>query len=207
MKLTFFGAAKAVTGSCHCVEVNGRKVLIDCGLQQGKDERDNRELDFAPSYIDDVVVTHAHIDHSGRIPLLVKQGFRGNIYCTRLTAQLLSIMLRDSAQIQESDAAYENQKGKRAGKEPVEPLYTLVDVERALRHIVTCEYGWDLEIAEGITIRFVDAGHLLGSACVEMWLTESGVTKTIVFSGDIGNRKQPIIRSPRPSTEADSVGA
>ena len=125
MKLTFFGAAKAVTGSCHCVEVNGRKVLIDCGLQQGKDERDNRELDFAPSYIDDVVVTHAHIDHSGRIPLLVKQGFRGNIYCTRLTAQLLSIMLRDSAQIQENDAAYENQKGQRAGKPPVEPLYTL----------------------------------------------------------------------------------
>ena len=205
MKLTFFGASKAVTGSCHCVEVNGRKVLIDCGLQQGKDERDNRELDFAPSYIDDVVVTHAHIDHSGRIPLLVKQGFRGNIYCTRLTAQLLSIMLRDSAQIQESDAAYENQKGKRAGKEPVEPLYTLVDVERALRHIVTCEYGWELEIAEGIKIRFVDAGHLLGSACVEMWLTENDVTKKIVFSGDIGNRKTPIIRSPQPITEADYV--
>ena len=205
MKLTFFGAAKAVTGSCHCVEAGGRKVLVDCGLQQGKDERDNHELDFAPSYIDDVVVTHAHIDHSGRIPLLVKQGFAGNIYCTRLTAQLLSIMLRDSAQIQENDAAYENQKGKRAGKPPVEPLYTLVDVEKALRHIVTCEYGQELELAEGIKIRFVDAGHLLGSACVEMWLTEGGVTKKIVFSGDIGNRKQPIIRSPQPIIEADYV--
>ena len=205
MKLTFFGAAKAVTGSCHCVEVNGHKVLVDCGLQQGKDERDNRELDFTPSYIDDVVVTHAHIDHSGRIPLLVKQGFSGNIYCTRLTAELLSIMLRDSAQIQENDAAYENQKGKRAGREPVEPLYTLVDVEKALRHIVTCEYGQELEISDGIKARFVDAGHLLGSACVEMWLTEQGFTKKIVFSGDIGNRKQPIIRSPQPITEADYV--
>ena len=205
MKLTFFGAAKAVTGSCHCVEVNGHKVLVDCGLQQGRDERDNRELDFSPNYIDDVVVTHAHIDHSGRIPLLVKEGFSGNIYCTRLTAQLLSIMLRDSAQIQENDAAYENQKGKRAGKPPVEPLYTLVDVEKALRHIVTCEYGQELEISDGIKARFVDAGHLLGSACVEMWLTEHNTTKKIVFSGDIGNRKQPIIRSPQPITEADYV--
>ena len=205
MKLTFFGAAKAVTGSCHCVEVNGHKVLVDCGLQQGRDERDNRELDFVPGYIDDVVVTHAHIDHSGRLPLLVKQGFAGNIYCTRLTAQLLSIMLRDSAQIQENDAAYENQKGKRAGKPPVEPLYTLEDVEKTLRHIVTCEYGWELDISDGIKIRFVDAGHLLGSACVEMWLTEQGFTKKIVFSGDIGNRKQPIIRSPQPITEADYV--
>ena len=205
MKLTFFGAAKAVTGSCHCVEANGHKILVDCGLQQGKDERDNRELDFSPSYIDDVVVTHAHIDHSGRIPLLVKQGFAGNIYCTRLTAELLSIMLRDSAQIQENDAAYENQKGRRAGKEPVEPLYTLVDVEKALRHIVTCEYGQELEIADGVRVRFVDAGHLLGSACVEMWLTEDGITKKIVFSGDIGNRKTLIIRSPQPITEADYV--
>ena len=205
MKLTFFGAAKAVTGSCHCVEAGGRKVLIDCGLQQGRDERDNRELDFAPAYIDDVVVTHAHIDHSGRIPLLVKQGFSGNIYCTRLTAQLLSIMLRDSAQIQENDAAYENQKGKRAGRPPVEPLYTLVDVEKALRHIVTCEYGQELHISEAITVRFTDAGHLLGSACVEMWLTEQGFTKKVVFSGDIGNRKQPIIRSPQPIAEADYV--
>ena len=205
MKLTFFGAAKAVTGSCHCAEANGYKVLVDCGLQQGRDERDNSELDFVPSYIDDVVVTHAHIDHSGRLPLLVKQGFRGNIYCTRLTAELLSIMLRDSAHIQESDAAYENQKGRRAGKELVEPLYTLVDVERALRHIVTCEYGRELEISDGIKIRFVDAGHLLGSASVEMWLTEEGETRKIVFSGDIGNRKTPLLREPQFITEADYV--
>ncbi len=205
MKLTFFGAAHAVTGSCHCVECNGRKVLIDCGLQQGKDERDNRELDFSPGYIDDVVVTHAHIDHSGRLPLLVKQGFAGNIYCTRLTAQLLDIMLRDSAHIQESDAQWENQKGKRAGREPVEPLYTVVDVEKTLRHIIPCEYGQEVEIAGGIRLRFVDAGHLLGSASAELWLTERDETKKIVFSGDIGNREQPIIRDPQYITEADYV--
>ena len=205
MKLTFFGAAKAVTGSCHCVEAGGRKILIDCGLQQGRDERDNRELDFAPNYIDDVVVTHAHIDHSGRIPLLVKQGFAGNIYCTRLTAELLSIMLRDSAHIQESDAQWENQKGKRAGKETVEPLYTLLDVEKAMRHIVTCEYGQEVALSDNIRLRFTDAGHLLGSASAELWLTEGTETRKIVFSGDIGNREQPIIRDPQYITEADYV--
>ena len=149
MKLTFFGAARAVTGSCHCVECGGKKILVDCGLQQGRDERDNQELDFAAGYIDAVVVTHAHIDHSGRIPLLVKQGFTGNIYCTRLTGQLLSIMLRDSAHIQESDAQWQNQKGKRAGEEPVEPLYTVHDAEEAVKRIVTCEYGTTLQIADG----------------------------------------------------------
>ena len=205
MKLTFFGAAKAVTGSCHCVEAGGRKVLIDCGLQQGRDERDNRALDFAPNYVDDLVLTHAHIDHSGRIPLLVKQGFRGNIYCTRLTAELLSVMLRDSAHIQESDAQWENQKGKRAGKELVEPLYTLADVEKAMRHIVTCEYGQTVTLSDNIRLRFTDAGHLLGSASAELWLTEGTETRKIVFSGDIGNRKQPIIRDPQYITEAHYV--
>ena len=118
MKLTFFGAAKAVTGSCHCLEVNGKKILIDCGLQQGRDERDNRVLDFAPGYIDYVIATHAHIDHTGRLPLLVKQGFHGQIVATRLTGELMSIMLRDSAHIQESDAQWKNQKGRRAGRPP-----------------------------------------------------------------------------------------
>lgn len=205
MKLTFFGAAKAVTGSCHCVEAGGQKVLIDCGLQQGRDERDNRELDFAPSYIDDVVVTHAHIDHSGRLPLLVKQGFAGNIYCTRLTAELLSIMLRDSAHIQESDAQWENQKGKRAGRELVEPLYTLADVEKTMRHIIPCEYGQEVPLSDSIRLRFIDAGHLLGSASAELWLTEGEQTRKIVFSGDIGNREQPIIRDPQFITQADYV--
>ena len=205
MKLTFFGAAKAVTGSCHCVECNGYKVLIDCGLQQGRDEIDNTQLDFMPGYIQDVIVTHAHIDHSGRIPLLIKQGFGGNIYCTRLTAQLLDIMLRDSAHIQESDAKWENQKGQRAGRPPVEPLYTLADVERTLRHLVVCEYGQKIMVNDDIKLRFTDAGHLLGSASAELWLTENGETKKIVFSGDIGNREQPIIRDPQFITEADYV--
>ncbi len=205
MKLTFFGAAKAVTGSCHCVEVNGRKILIDCGLQQGRDERNNGEFDFIPGGIDFVIVTHAHIDHSGRIPLLVKQGFAGKILTTRLTGDLLSIMLRDSAHIQESDAQWQNQKGKRAGKDPVEPLYTVPDAEEALKYIVSCEYGQMIDVMDGVRIRFVDAGHLLGSASVEMWLTEGTVTRKLIFSGDIGNVDQPIIRNPQFVTEADYV--
>ena len=127
MKLSFFGAAHAVTGSCHCLEVGGKKLLIDCGLQQGRDEHDDNALDFAPGYIDAVLVTHAHIDHSGRIPLLAKEGFSGPIYATRLTAQLMSIMLRDSAHIQESDAQWQNQKGKRAGR------------SEAMKDVISCD--------------------------------------------------------------------
>ena len=205
MKLTFFGAAKAVTGSCHCVEVNGKRILIDCGLQQGRDERDNRVLDFAPGYIDCVIVTHAHIDHTGRIPLLVKQGFHGRIIATRLTGQLMSIMLRDSAHIQESDAQWQNQKGRRAGRAPVEPLYTIADAENAMGLVETYEYGELVDLFEGVRLRFTDAGHLLGSACAELWLTEEGVTRKIVFSGDLGNVDQPIIRDPQTIDEADYV--
>lgn len=205
MKLTFFGAAKAVTGSCHCVECGGKKLLIDCGLQQGRDEWNNGQLDFAANYIDAVIVTHAHIDHSGRIPLLVKEGFRGPIYCTRLTAQLMDIMLRDSAHIQESDAKWKNQKGKRAGRPPVEPIYTLADVEEAVKRFVPCEYGQEIDVEEGVRLRFIDAGHLLGSACAELWLTEAGERRKVVFSGDIGNVDQPIIRNPEPISEADFV--
>ncbi len=205
MKLTFFGAAKAVTGSCHCLEVGGKKILVDCGLQQGRDERDNRLLDFAPGYVDYVVVTHAHIDHSGRLPLLVKQGFTGDIVTTRLTAQLLGIMLRDSAHIQEMDAEWENQEGKRAGRDPVEPLYTIADAEEAVKRLVTHEYGEMVELCPGVRLRFVDAGHLLGSASVEFWLSEDGVEKKIVFSGDLGNVDQPIIRDPQTIQEADYV--
>ena len=205
MKLTFFGAAKAVTGSCHCVEVRGKKILIDCGLQQGKDERDNSVLDFAPNYIDYVIVTHAHIDHSGRIPLLIKQGFQGQIFTTRLTGQLMDIMLQDSAHIQESEAQWKNQKGKRAGKEPVEPLYTVADAAQVADHLVLAEYNQIVELFEGVKIRFVDAGHLLGSACVEMWLEEDGVEKKIIFSGDLGNINQPVIRDPSFLDGADYV--
>ena len=205
MKLTFFGAAHAVTGSCHCLEVGGKKILIDCGLQQGRDEHDGNALDFAPSYIDYVIVTHAHIDHSGRIPLLVKEGFGGEIYATRLTAQLLSIMLRDSAFIQESDAQWQNQKGRRAGRPEVEPLYTVADAEAAMQQVVTAEYGQMVDLCEGVQIRFRDAGHLLGSSMVEIWATENGVTKKLVFSGDLGNIDQPIIRDPEYLDTADYV--
>ncbi len=205
MKLTFFGAAHAVTGSCHCLEVGGKKILIDCGLQQGRDEHDENALDFAPGYIDYCIVTHAHIDHSGRIPLLVRDGFQGEIYATRLTAQLMSIMLRDSAFIQESDAQWQNQKGKRAGREPVEPLYTVADAEAAMQQVRTAEYGQIIELCPGVKIRFRDAGHLLGSSMVEVWATEGDVTKKLVFSGDLGNVDQPIIRDPEFLDQADYV--
>ena len=205
MKLSFFGADQCVTGSCHCLEVNGKKILIDCGLQQGRDEIDNASLPFAPGSIDYVLVTHAHIDHSGRLPMLVKNGFNGRILTTRLTAELLSIMLQDSAHIQESDAAYQNRKNERAGKPAVEPIYTVEDAMRTLDFIDTCEYGQELQVCDGVKAVFIDAGHLLGSASIKLELTEGEEKRTIVFSGDIGNVDQPIIRDPQFFKEADYV--
>ena len=205
MKLSFYGADRCVTGSCHCLEVNGKRILIDCGLQQGRDEVDNRELPFAPSTIDYVLVTHAHIDHSGRIPMLVRQGFRGQIWCTRLTRDLLEIMLADSAHIQESDAEYLNRKNMRAGRPPIEPIYTLQNAMATMAYVHPCEYGQVVQLCEGVTAVFTDAGHLLGSASITMELTENGTHKTIVFSGDIGNINQPIIRDPIPLHKADYV--
>lgn len=152
-----------------------------------------------------MLVTHAHIDHSGRLPLLVKQGYHGPIITTRLTAQLLSIMLRDSAHIQESDAAWENQKGRRAGRPEVEPLYTVADAEAALKLLQTYDYGETFEVSPGVSARFYDAGHLLGSAMIELTLRENDVEKMIVFSGDIGNVNHPIIRDPSYLTRADYV--
>lgn len=205
MKLTFYGAAKAVTGSCHCLEACGKKILIDCGLQQGRDEIDNTALPFSPGDIDFVFVTHSHIDHSGRLPLLAKLGYNGDIICTRLTGQLMWIMLRDSAHIQESDAAWLNQKGKRAGKDLIEPLYTLEDVDTVMRQTVTHEYNDIIQLTPDIKFRFTDAGHLLGSAFIEFWINEDGKKTKIVFSGDIGNKNQPIICDPSKVEEADYV--
>ncbi len=205
MKLSFFGAAHAVTGSCHCISACGKHILIDCGLQQGRDEQDNRYLPFVPFLIDYVIVTHAHIDHSGRIPLLVKQGFTGPIYASSMTCKLMDIMLRDSAHIQESDAAWENQKGRRAGKVPVEPLYTLADAQAAITQLAPVEYGQRVSLCDGISFRLTDAGHLLGSSYVELWIREDGIEKKLVFSGDIGNVEQPIIRDPQPIQDADYV--
>ena len=205
MKLSFFGADQCVTGSCHCLEVNGKKILIDCGLQQGRDEVDNGSLPFHAGEIDFVLVTHAHIDHSGRIPMLLKQGFQGRIFATRLTAQLLDIMLQDSAHIQESDAEYQNRKNLRAGRPTVEPLYTVEDAQRVREFLTTCEYGEKVDLCEGVSMECIDAGHLLGSASMKLTLTENGETRTIVFSGDIGNVDQPIIRDPQFFHEADFV--
>ena len=205
MKLHFYGADRCVTGSSHCLEINGKKILVDCGLQQGRDEMDNRYLAFAPGSIDILLVTHAHIDHTGRIPLLVKNGFHGRILTTRVTADLMKIMLLDSAHIQESDAEYENRKGQRAGREHVEPLYTEQDALDVFKYVTTCEYEETVELCEGVSAVFTDAGHLLGSASITLELEEAGVHKTIVFSGDIGNVDQPIIRDPQLLKKADYV--
>ena len=205
MKLHFYGADRCVTGSCHCLEINGKRILVDCGLQQGRDELDNAMFAFNSGDIDILLVTHAHIDHTGRIPLLVKRGFTGRILTTRVTADLMRIMLLDSAHIQESDAEYRNRKGQRAGREPVEPLYTTEDAMNVFKLVTTCEYGQTVELCEGVTAVFTDAGHLLGSASITLELDEGGVHKTLVFSGDIGNVDQPIIRDPQLLKKADYV--
>ena len=203
MKLSFYGADREVTGSCHGVEVNGKRILVDCGLYQGSENNYGQEFPFDPASIDYVVMTHAHIDHSGRLPLLVKQGFNKKIYATGATVKLLDIMLRDSAHIQEVEAEWKSRKKKRAGGKEAEPLYTVQDAEEVMEYFIPCSYNEEIVIDEDIKIRFVDAGHILGSAFVEMWLTENGVTKKIVFSGDIGNVGQPIIRDPQYIKEAD----
>ena len=205
MRLLFCGADKEVTGSAHLLEVNGKKILIDCGMQQGGDVKDNQAFPFDAREIDYVLLTHAHIDHSGRLPLLVKEGFRGEIHTTGQTGKLISIMLLDSAHIQENDAKWENQKGKRAGRTLVEPLYTTQDAQQTLELVVTHPYQERIFLTQGVEVRFVDAGHLLGSASIEVLAEEGGVRKKIVFSGDIGNRNQPIIRDPQYIREADYV--
>ncbi len=203
MKLSFYGANREVTGSCHGVEVNDKRILIDCGMLQGSEHAYGQDFPFDPTSIDYVIMTHAHIDHSGRLPLLVKQGFRNKIYATGATVNLLEIMLRDSAHIQEVEAGWKSRKGKRSGGKEIEPLYTVQDAEEVFQYIVPCSYNEDITIDEGLKLRFVDAGHLLGSAFVELWLTEGGVTKKVVYSGDIGNIGQPIIRDPQYISEAD----
>lgn len=205
MKLTFFGADHEVTGSCHYLQANGKKILVDCGMQQGPDEYERQELPVAPGEIDFVLLTHAHIDHSGRIPLLAKYGFRGSVCTTEATSDLCAIMLRDSAHIQEFEAEWKNRKGRRAGMEPVEPLYTMEDADKAVSLFKAYRYGERVTICDGISIRFTDCGHLLGSAAIEVWATENGVTRKIAFSGDIGNVNQPLINDPKYLSGADYV--
>lgn len=205
MELKFYGADKEVTGSCHCVQTGGYNILIDCGLEQGAEEKEDNALPFDAKTIDFVLVTHAHVDHSGRLPLLVKNGFDGQIITTSKTADLLKIMLLDSAHIQESDAKWKTTKNKRAAKPAFEPLYTQDDAQKTLQYLRVCEYEETVAIAEGVQARFTDAGHLLGSASITLDVEENGVMRRLVFSGDIGNHDQPIIRDPQYLHDADYV--
>ena len=204
MKLSFLGAAHEVTGSCHFIEACVKKILVDCGMQQGQDD-DTQELPVVPADIDYLFLTHAHIDHSGKLPLLSKMGFNGKIFTTVATGELCSIMLQDSAHIQEFEAEWKNRKRQRAGEDLYEPLYTIEDAQRIMKRFVTFEYNQIISVCDGIKIRFIDVGHLLGSASIEVWIEEEDVSKKLVFSGDIGNLNQPLIRDPQYITEADYV--
>lgn len=203
MKLTFVGADHEVTGSCHYLEAAGKKILVDYGMEQGRNIFENIPLPAKASDLDYVFVTHAHIDHTGLLPLLGAQGFRGKIYATRATTDLCEIMLLDSAGIQEFEAEWRSRKAKRRGEGPVVPLYTSDDAVRIMDFFVPCPYGAKISVCDGITIRFTDVGHLLGSAAIEIWMTEGAKTVKIVFSGDIGNTNQPLIRDPQTISSAD----
>lgn len=205
MLLEFLGAAHEVTGSCHFLKCNGTSMLIDCGMEQGPDLYVNQHIPVNASGIDYVFVTHAHIDHSGLLPLLYSHGFRGRIYATNATTELCSIMLKDSAHIQRSEAEWRNRKAKRSGKKEIDPMYDLDDVSGVLELFVPCSYDEVVSLEEGISVRFVDAGHLLGSASIELWLNEDGKEKKIVFSGDLGNGNRPLIKDPEYIDEADYV--
>lgn len=205
MKLTFIGADHEVTGSCHFLELAGKRLAVDCGMEQGTDIYENSDIPVPASEIDYILLTHAHIDHSGYLPLLYSHGFRGVIYSTKATADLCQIMLRDSAHIQEMEAEWKNRKGKRSGLPEVQPIYTIQDAENVTKHFKSLDYDEIVEIADGIKIRFSDVGHLLGSASIEIWATEEEKTVKLAFSGDIGNVNQPLIRDPQYLSEADYV--
>ena len=211
MRIKFLGADHEVTGSCHYLMANGKNILVDCGMEQGNDVYENQELPIPASEVDFVLLTHAHIDHSGLIPLLYSKGFRGKVYATRPTVDLCDIMLKDSAHIQMFEAEWRNRKAKRANKELKEfvPIYTMEDAINVMNQFVGCPYGEQIDLCDGIQIRFIDAGHLLGSSSIEVWVTEDTdngpVTKKIVFSGDIGNINKPIIKDPEYIKEADYV--
>jgi len=208
MKLEFYGAAGEVTGSCHILSVGGSRILLDCGMIQGprKAEARNRgPWPFDPRTLDAVVLSHAHIDHSGRLPLLIKEGFSGPIYAQRATRDLCRIMLKDAGFLAEKEAESVNRKRQRKGLAPVQPLYTAEEGVASLRQFRGIPYEKRERILPGITIRYQDAGHILGSAIVELWLEESGVERKIVFSGDLGHAGAPILRDPARIREADLV--
>jgi len=206
MRIRFHGAAQTVTGSQHLLEVNGSRILLDCGLFQGRRRETyerNQNHPFDPAKIDAVILSHAHIDHSGNLPHLVKDGFGGPIFATKATADLADIMLRDSGHIQESDAMYVNKKRLKRGEPPIEPLYTISDAEQVASHFHPMEYDQTFEAAPGVTARFVEAGHILGSAAVVLDIEENGRKIRLWFSGDIGRRKLPLLRDPVLPDAAD----
>ncbi len=219
MLLEFLGADHEVTGSCHYISFNGINILVDCGMEQGPDIYVNQEIPVNATLIDYIFITHAHIDHSGLLPLLYNHGFRGKIYATKATCELCNIMLKDSAHIQEFEAEWKNRKAKRAGKEKVIPMYTVEDAVGVMDFFIPCEYNQKIKINEGLEVRFIDAGHLLGSSSIEMWITEEDknryvqdlmenekyITKKIVFSGDIGSGNRPLIKNPEYIKTADYV--
>ncbi|NLV67103.1 MAG: MBL fold metallo-hydrolase, partial [Spirochaetes bacterium] len=206
MKIEFVGGARTVTGSSYIIKDEDFTIMVDCGMFQGRQElqqRNQLHLIYAPSKIDCMLLTHAHIDHSGLIPKLVKGGFFGNIYTTKATVDLCNIMLPDSAHIQELDAKQINKRNKKRGRPEVEPLYTVDDAMKSLENFVPVNYGEIIQIHPRVEVRFRDAGHILGSAFIEMWVAEKGKKTKIVFSGDVGTRDQSIIKDPEPLDEAD----
>lgn len=206
MKLVFIGADHEVTGSCHYLEVNKKHILVDYGMEQGVNVFENAKLPVDEAMIDYVLLTHAHVDHSGLLPLLYARGFRGQVFTTDASADLCSIMLRDCAHIQMSEAEWKNRKAKRSENVEVqEPLFTMEDADGIIKRIVPCPYNKQIAICDGLEIRFTDIGHLLGSASIEVWLSEDGKTRKLVFSGDIGNKNQPLLKDPSFTREADYV--
>ena len=208
MKLTSYGAAGEVTGSCHLLQAGHTKILLDCGLIQGrrKDELRNHDpFPFDPATLDAVVLSHAHIDHSGRLPMLIRQGFRGKIYTHEASADLCNILLKDSASLNERDVQYRNKLRARKGKPLLEPLYSREDVNETLTRFRTMEYQQPVAISDNISVSLFDAGHILGSAMVELKLNEAGQERTVVFSGDLGHRGAPILRDFTQLKKADLV--
>ncbi len=206
--IQFFGAAGEVTGSCFLLRFGGHQVLVDCGLIQGRpiDEKRNYEpFPFDPAEIEAVILTHAHLDHSGRLPLLVKRGFNGPIYCHYATRDLVQIMLRDAAYINEKDVEWENRKRRRKGLKLREPLYTMADAENALQHISPLSFQQHEQLLSGLELCLQDAGHILGSSIAEVWVSEGQERRKLVFSGDLGHRDAPVMRDPERLSEADLV--
>lgn len=208
MKIMFCGATTGVTGSCHLLKTENHNVLLDCGQFQGGKAQEALNADpfpFEPSEVECMILSHAHIDHCGRIPLLVKRGFRGKIYCTDATADLLEVMLLDSAHIHEMDAQWQSKRNLRAGKPPIDPLYTTEDAQEALKYVEPILYDQQIRLNDDMKIVFNDAGHILGSAITEIWVTEGERESKIVFSGDLGMKNRPILRDPVTIKKADCV--